>query len=509
MERTLETPPSSVFQFFGLRDNPFCISPNPRFLFPTTFTDSASQQLLYGIGTRKGLMLLIGEVGTGKTLLLHRLLDWLSGYQTPVAWIFNSRVNPDDLLDLVLSDFGVACKSGYKSHKLIALRQWLIERHRVGQTAVLIVDEAQGLSVQTLEEIRLLLNLETSREKLIQVVLAGQPELEENLQRHDLRQLRQRIAVWCHTAALNPQETQAYIRKHLRIACADETLFQPEAVALVHAYSRGIPRTINLLCEHSLINACAEDSRIVYPRFVKQAANDCQLDPVDIPHPALHLEGLNPILTGLPLSGPTPQPSSESPAPSVMTEAVPANGQSVILGSTLGLGETANEDNLVAAADLSVPKDDLVLAETTATFPPAVGKPQTSDAEPVPCGSPFHLPDQTNPLDGRSRGGFGQAIASQFHSWWRSFSADARCTWRQFRMRRGRARGGVHYTLASLPRAWCKGFSADVRSTRRRIDQLLRRRRHSARQRIVSAAVKPSDSIPCADGVAECPRRRI
>src|SRR5882762_9498760 len=167
---------STIFSFFGLRENPFKINPDPRFLYATDQTRAASDELAYAISTRKGLILLTGEVGTGKTAL-----------------IFNSHIQPEHLLDFILNDFGVPCTSKLKSEKLMALNRWLLERYRADQTPVLIVDEAQGLDPSALEEIRLLLNFETPREKLLQIVLAGQPELQEKLKRHELRQLRQRI----------------------------------------------------------------------------------------------------------------------------------------------------------------------------------------------------------------------------------------------------------------------------------------------------------------------------
>src|SRR5258708_11913907 len=175
IERRREPMSSSVFGFFGLQDNPFSISPNPRFLYPTRLTHAASQQLVDAIRNRKGLILLTGEVGTGKTLLLHCALDWLAEQNMPTALISNSHLKPDHLLDFILSDFGVPCESSLKSEKLISLNRWLLDRYRFGQTPMLIVDEAQGLPLRTLQEIRLLLNLEAHREKLLQVVLSGQP----------------------------------------------------------------------------------------------------------------------------------------------------------------------------------------------------------------------------------------------------------------------------------------------------------------------------------------------
>lgn len=272
----------AIFHFFGLRENPFKISPDPRFLFVTEQAQAASAELAYAIRTRKGLILLTGEVGTGKTVLLRHLLNWLGEQKMPTALIFNSHIKPEHLLDLVLNDFGVPCTSTLKSEKLIALNRWLLEQYRAGQIPVLIVDEAQGLDPTTLEQIRLLLNFETPREKLLQIVLAGQPELEVKLKAHELRQLRQRITIRCRTHPLTLEQTHGYIRERLRVAGANgNPIFEPDAVGSVHAYSHGIPRVINVLCEHSLFNACADGSSMVAPEAVERAAQDCQLDRAD------------------------------------------------------------------------------------------------------------------------------------------------------------------------------------------------------------------------------------
>src|SRR5579859_6817021 len=274
--------PPTIFNFFGLRENPFKINPDPRFLFVTEQTRATADELTYAIRNRKGLILLTGEVGTGKTMMVRRLLDWLAEQKTPTALIFNSHIKPEHSLDLILNDFGITCPSNLKSDKLLALQRWLLDRYRAGQTPVLIVDEAQGLEPVALEEIRLLLNFETPREKLLQIVLAGQPELEIQLKRHELRQLRQRITIRCRTASLTLDQTHGYIRERLRIAGASGSpIFEPDAVGSIHAYSRGIPRVINFLCEHSLVNACAEGVAIVTPAIVEQAAQDCQLDHTD------------------------------------------------------------------------------------------------------------------------------------------------------------------------------------------------------------------------------------
>src|SRR5437867_1928171 len=164
---------NTVFDFFGLRENPFKINPDPRFMFLTRDAQAAAEDLVYGIQTRKGLILLTGEVGTGKTMLVHRLIDWLAGLKMPTALIFNARLGANDLLDLIFNDFGISCDSSAKSDKLICLHNWLLDRYRAGLTPVLVVDEAQGLSADVLEEIRLLLNFEAPSDHLLQIVLSG------------------------------------------------------------------------------------------------------------------------------------------------------------------------------------------------------------------------------------------------------------------------------------------------------------------------------------------------
>jgi len=166
--------------FYGLKENPFNVNPDPRFLFLTQEIEEALTGLMYGIQTRKGFVTLIGEVGTGKTTLINRLLDWLHQRKARTAFLFNSRMNSNQLLDFILAEFDIPCDSKSKSQQLMKLNHWLMERYRLGETVVLVIDEAQNLTYPVLEEIRLLTNLETSTEKLVQIVLSGQPELEEN-----------------------------------------------------------------------------------------------------------------------------------------------------------------------------------------------------------------------------------------------------------------------------------------------------------------------------------------
>lgn len=269
-------------RFFGLAESPFNVNPDPRYLFLTQQTQEALAGLTFGIENRKGFILLTGEVGTGKTTLLNRLLDWLHGRKVSTAFIFNSQLDVSHLFDFIMSDFEIPCESREKSQVLLRLNHWLLERYRAGETAVLVVDEAQNLSLPVLEEIRLLTNLETSTEKLLQIVLTGQPELEEKLKLPQLRQLRQRITLRCRTSALTPTETFGYIAERLRIAGANgEPIFSREAIEAVHMYSRGIPRVVNLLCEHAMINAYVDHLRPVPAHLVEEVAREFQLDDIE------------------------------------------------------------------------------------------------------------------------------------------------------------------------------------------------------------------------------------
>ena len=266
-------------EFYGLRANPFNVNPDPRFLFLTRHTEEALACLTYGIQSRKGFVLVTGEVGTGKTTLINKLLEWLRLQQVATAFVFNSRLNVTQFLDYMMADFGVPCESKAKSQILLRLYNWLLDRYRAGETAVLIVDEAQNLSDEVLEEIRMLTNLETFTEKLLQIVLVGQPELEQRLKQPQLRQLRQRLTLRAKTHPLTPEETKAYVQQRLRIAGSNgQEIFAPDSVTAVHHYAGGIPRVINLLCEHCLVSAFVDQQKIIEPKVVEAVARDFDLD---------------------------------------------------------------------------------------------------------------------------------------------------------------------------------------------------------------------------------------
>ncbi len=265
-------------EFYGLRANPFNVNPDPRYLFLTRHTEEALACLTYGIQSRKGFVLLTGEVGTGKTTLINKLLEWLRLQQVATAFVFNSRLNVPQFLDYMMADFGIPCESQEKSQILLRLYNWLLDRYRAGETAVLIVDEAQNLSEEVLEEIRMLTNLETFTEKLLQIVLVGQPELEQKLKQPGLRQLRQRLTLRAKTHALTLDETKAYIQQRLRIAGSNgQEIFEPEALAAIHRYASGIPRVINLLCEHCLVGAFVDQQKTIGPGVVESVARDFDL----------------------------------------------------------------------------------------------------------------------------------------------------------------------------------------------------------------------------------------
>jgi type II secretory pathway predicted ATPase ExeA len=265
-------------EFFGLRANPFNVNPDPRYLFLTRHTEEALACLTYGIQSRKGFVLLTGEVGTGKTTLINKLLEWLRLQQVATAFIFNSRMNVPQFLDYMMTDFGIQCESKSKSQILLRLYNWLLDRYRAGETAVLIVDEAQNLTDEVLEEIRMMTNLETFTEKLLQIVLVGQPELEQKLKQPQLRQLRQRLTLRAKTHPLSLEETKAYVAQRLRIAGSNgQQVFDPQAVLAIHRYSSGIPRVVNLICEHCLVSSFVDQQKIVMPAVVEAVARDFEL----------------------------------------------------------------------------------------------------------------------------------------------------------------------------------------------------------------------------------------
>lgn len=257
--------------FFGLREKPFNVTPDPKFLFLTPGHREALAQLVYGVTERKGFIVLSGEIGTGKTTLLRVLLQRLDT-TTAVAFVSNTTLDFDGILEYMLEDFGIGKAGQSPAQRIVALNKFLIERQRVGQNAVLIVDEAQNLDPTTLERIRLLSNFETESDKLLQILLVGQPELREKLQLPELRQLKQRIGLRSAIPRLTPGEVGHYIRARLRIAGAtDRALFSDRAIGRIAEYSAGLPRLINIVGDHCLLIGYAEHKRRIDRDIVDQA----------------------------------------------------------------------------------------------------------------------------------------------------------------------------------------------------------------------------------------------
>ncbi len=268
---------NNFLNFFGLREAPFNGNLDPRFLFLTPQLENSLSQLMDAIHHGDCFAVITGEVGTGKTTFMNHLRRQLVQQGSPTSFLFYTHLNRTQLLDFILTDFGIPCKAGETIDGWKRLENWLVQRHCRSQTPVLLVDEAQGLPLSTFEEIRMLLNLETSREKLLQVVLAAELELEEKLKHIRMRDLQQRITVHCKTATLNRDETFDYVRNRLQVGGAkSQPLFQPDTMHAIYFHSRGIPRVINVLCEQALINACADQVHVVTPRLIQEVAQAFQ-----------------------------------------------------------------------------------------------------------------------------------------------------------------------------------------------------------------------------------------
>ena len=269
----------TFFSFFGLRENPFRANPDPRYLFLTSSIRRALNELTLGSQSGKSLIVLTGEAGTGKTSLVNHLLASLRKQEIPVSFVFNSHLDINNLFEFILSNFGVKFDPRQNSNLRILLNQWLARHFQLGRAPVIILDEAQGLSTAVLEEVRMLLNLEVGGESLVRIVLAGQPELDVKLHRPELRQLRQRIMVRCRTAPLSVEETHGYLQHRLRVAGSpDGSAFSQPAMDAIHFYSGGVPRVMNLICEHALINAYSDGVRPVPPEIVENVAREFRFD---------------------------------------------------------------------------------------------------------------------------------------------------------------------------------------------------------------------------------------
>lgn len=268
--------------FFGLKENPFNLVSDPRFMYYSESHCDAMSHLLYGVRERKGIILMLGEAGTGKTTLVRATLEMLKSTRVTTSVILNPILSKtEDFFEALLRGFGM---DGFRSNNvemLDVLQRFLRQQHRRNLIPVLIVDEAQELSRPLLEQIRMLSNLEAEGQKLLQFVLASQPEMAEKLDSYELRALRQRIVVRCRLNALNPQEAWQYIHSRLLIAGSDgRSIFQPQAVEVMYTFSGGIPRLLSSIADNCLLAAYARNEREVDPNTVHQVVEHLELTEV-------------------------------------------------------------------------------------------------------------------------------------------------------------------------------------------------------------------------------------
>ncbi len=316
-------------EYFGLRDRPFSIAPDPEYLYMSARHREALAHLIYGLQTDGGFVLLTGEVGTGKTTVCRCLLE-----QVPegaeIAFVLNPKVNAVELLETICDELGINYPEQTVSIKVFvdAINRFLLDTHARGGKTVLIIDEAQNLSIDVLEQIRLLTNLETNKEKLLQVIMIGQPELRDMLKRQDLRQLEQRVTARYHLQPLNSTEALAYIKHRLNIAGVDRPLFSRRALRKLYTLSGGVPRLINLLCDRALLGAYVTNQNSVSHKLVHTTAKEIlatdtgarvSLRALARASAALVMVGaliaLGIVLLPLPDSDSEPNPAPVAPAP--------------------------------------------------------------------------------------------------------------------------------------------------------------------------------------------------
>jgi len=255
------------------------MSPDPSFLFRSPQHEEALANLIYGVQSRKGFILLTGEVGTGKTTMLECLRDYLHGQQIAFASLFNSRLSVEQFFEMLAYDLDLRCNRLSKTEVLLSLNNMLLERASVSRTTVLIVDEAHNLEWDVLEEIRLLGNLENRRGKMLQIILAGQQELDRKMEAPEFRQLKQRIALRCSLRGFNLQEAIAYINSRMaRAGLKDQTVFALELIEEIHLRSQGIPRLINAICDNLLLTSFAMETKTTTLEMLDEVTADMRLD---------------------------------------------------------------------------------------------------------------------------------------------------------------------------------------------------------------------------------------
>lgn len=265
--------------FFGFTDGPFSLSPDPGFLYRSAGHEEALANLIYGVQSRKGFVVLTGEVGTGKTTMLECLRDFLEAQFIEFAFLFNSRITTEQFFEMIAYDFDLRCNRISKIEVLFGLNHLLVQQANEGRTTVLIVDEAHNLEWDVLEEIRLLGNLEDRRGKLLQIILAGQPELERKLDSPNLRQLKQRVVLRCNLRPFEERETAEYIATRLEKAgMRPQTVFPEELIPEIHRRAQGIPRLINAICDNLLLTAFALECKSATREMLEEVSTDMRLE---------------------------------------------------------------------------------------------------------------------------------------------------------------------------------------------------------------------------------------
>ena len=265
--------------FFGFEESPFSLSPDPAFLYRSAQHEEALANLIYGVQSRKGFIVLTGEVGTGKTTMLECLRDFLDAQRIEFAFVFNSRITADQFFEMIAYDLNLRCQRTSKTEVLFHLNELLLQQANLGRTTVLLVDEAHNLDWDVLEEIRMLGNMENRRGKLIQVILAGQPELDRKLEAPELRQLKQRIVLRCNLEPFSEAEAGEYVASRLEKAgMPDQTVFPPDLMAEIHVRSHGIPRLINAICDNLLLTAFALETKICTFEMLDEVSRDMRLE---------------------------------------------------------------------------------------------------------------------------------------------------------------------------------------------------------------------------------------
>jgi general secretion pathway protein A len=268
-------------KFYGFNQDPFRMSPDPAFYYATARHNEALANLTYGVLMQKGFIVLTGEVGTGKTLLVRCLLETLNRSRVAHAYIFNPMLSADDLLHTILTDFGIREVKQTRAEMLQQFNEYLIDVYRRGGVTALVIDEAHLLAPALLEEIRLMTNIETSKHKLLQIVLVGQPELDLSLDSPELRQVKQRVALRYSLEPLADMEVRGYINRRLEVAGAPGRLLQifpPPTLARILHYAHGIPRLVNTICDSALLNGYGRQAKAITPAMIEEVVTDLRLN---------------------------------------------------------------------------------------------------------------------------------------------------------------------------------------------------------------------------------------